>query len=151
MKSPGPGPCGHACSPPRRGASAVSLAVMRRWSIFSLALEQAAAGHGQVAAIVGEPGVGKSRLFYEFVHSHRTRGWLVLEAGSFSYTKDAVYFPVISLLKAYFNIQGTDDHREIRETGKRQTSGPRPGPGGDADRPSGPLRCPGRRICMAIL
>jgi len=34
------------------------------------AIERAAAGHGQVAAIVGEPGVGKSRLVYEFVHSH---------------------------------------------------------------------------------
>ena len=36
------------------------------------ALEQARAGHGQVVAVVGEPGVGKSRLFYEFTHSHRT-------------------------------------------------------------------------------
>ena len=45
------------------------------------ALEQAAAGHGQVVAVVGEPGVGKSRLFYEFIRSHRTRGWLVLESG----------------------------------------------------------------------
>ncbi len=33
---------------------------------------------GQVAAIVGEAGVGKSRLFYEFTHSHRLQGWLVL-------------------------------------------------------------------------
>ena len=43
-------------------------------------LERAAAGHGQVAAIVGEPGVGKSRLVYEFVHSHRMQGWRVLES-----------------------------------------------------------------------
>ena len=40
------------------------------------ALERAGAGHGQVVAVVGEPGVGKSRLFYEFTHSHRTEGWL---------------------------------------------------------------------------
>jgi class 3 adenylate cyclase len=32
-------------------------------------------GHGQVVAIVGEAGVGKSRLVYEFTHSHRTVGW----------------------------------------------------------------------------
>ena len=38
-----------------------------------------AEGHGQVAAIVGEAGVGKSRLVYEFIHSHRLQGWLVLE------------------------------------------------------------------------
>ena len=30
------------------------------------ALEQAKAGHGQIAGVMGEPGVGKSRLFYEF-------------------------------------------------------------------------------------
>ena len=38
------------------------------------ALERAGAGHGQVVAVVGEAGVGKSRLVYEFVHSHRTPG-----------------------------------------------------------------------------
>jgi class 3 adenylate cyclase len=42
-------------------------------------LERAGAGHGQVVAIVGEAGVGKSRLVYEFLHSHHTPGWLVLE------------------------------------------------------------------------
>ena len=37
--------------------------------------------------MVGEPGVGKSRLFWEFTHSHRDEGWLVLESGSVSYGK----------------------------------------------------------------
>src|SRR5262247_3337124 len=44
------------------------------------AVERAGAGHGQVVAAVGEAGVGKSRLVYEVVHSHRTQGWLVLES-----------------------------------------------------------------------
>src|SRR5262245_9886489 len=44
-----------------------------------------AAGQGQVAAIAGEAGVGKSRLVYEFTHSHRLHGWRVLEAASVSY------------------------------------------------------------------
>jgi class 3 adenylate cyclase/tetratricopeptide (TPR) repeat protein len=90
------------------------------------ALEQAGAGHGQVVAIVGEPGVGKSRLFYEFIHSHRTKGWLVLESGSVSYGKATVYFPVIGLLKAYFKIHDSDDQRAIREkvTGKLLTLDP---------------------------
>ena len=44
------------------------------------ALEKAGAGHGQIVAVVGEPGVGKSRLFYEFTRSHRIQGWLILES-----------------------------------------------------------------------
>ena len=80
-------------------------------------------GHGQVAAIVGEAGVGKSRLVYEFTHSHRLHGWLVLEAASVSYGKATSYWPVIDLLKGYFKIQDRDDLREIREkvTGKLLT------------------------------
>jgi hypothetical protein len=51
------------------------------------ALVRASTGRGQVVATVGEAGVGKSRLLYEFVYSHRTQGWLVLEAASVSYGK----------------------------------------------------------------
>jgi class 3 adenylate cyclase/tetratricopeptide (TPR) repeat protein len=79
------------------------------------ALERAAAGHGQAVAIVGEPGVGKSRLVWEVTHSHRTHGWLVLESGSVSYGKATPYLPVIDLLKAYCRIQERDDPRAIRE------------------------------------
>jgi tetratricopeptide (TPR) repeat protein len=79
------------------------------------ALERAAAGHGQTVAVVGEAGVGKSRLVWEFTRSHRTHGWLVLESGSVSYGKATPYLPVIELLKAYCRIQERDDHREIRE------------------------------------
>jgi class 3 adenylate cyclase/tetratricopeptide (TPR) repeat protein len=80
-------------------------------------------GHGQVAAIVGEAGVGKSRLVYEFTHSHRLQGWLVLGSASVSYGKATSYLPVIDLLKGYFKIQDRDDLREIREkvTGKLLT------------------------------
>jgi class 3 adenylate cyclase/tetratricopeptide (TPR) repeat protein len=80
-------------------------------------------GRGQVAAIVGEAGVGKSRLFYEFTHSHRLQGWLVLESASLSYGKATSYLPVIDLLKGYFKIHERDDLREIREkvTGKLLT------------------------------
>jgi predicted ATPase/class 3 adenylate cyclase len=79
------------------------------------ALERAAAGHGQTVAIVGEAGVGKSRLVWEFTRSHRTHGWLMLESGSVSYGKATPYLPVIELLKSYFKIQDRDDQREIRE------------------------------------
>jgi predicted ATPase len=86
-------------------------------------LDRAGAGHGQVVALVGEPGVGKSRLFWEFTHSRRTVDWLFLESGSVSYGKATPYLPLIGLLKAYFKITDRDDQREIREkvTGKLLT------------------------------
>jgi tetratricopeptide (TPR) repeat protein len=76
-----------------------------------------------VAAVVGEAGVGKSRLVYELTHSHRLQGWLILESASVSYGKATSYWPVIDLLKNYFKIQDRDDRREIREkvTGKLLT------------------------------
>jgi class 3 adenylate cyclase/tetratricopeptide (TPR) repeat protein len=77
------------------------------------ALDRAAAGHGQVVAIVGEAGVGKSRFVYEFTHSPRVQGWLILESGSVSYGKATAYLPVIDLFKGYFKIQDRDDPREI--------------------------------------
>jgi predicted ATPase/class 3 adenylate cyclase len=87
------------------------------------ALERAGASRGQVMALVGEPGVGKSRLFWEFTHSRRTVDWLILESGSVSYGKATAYLPVIDLLKAYFDIEDRDDVRKVREkiTGKLLT------------------------------
>ena len=71
-------------------------------------------------ATVGEPGVGKSRLYWEFTHSHRTQGWLIVESGSVSYGKASAYLPVIDLLRAYFQIDTHDNPRKILEkvTGK---------------------------------
>ena len=76
-------------------------------------LDRAAGGHGQVVSIVGEAGVGKSRLTYEFTHSHRVQDWLILEASSVSYGKATSYLPVIDLLKGYFKIGNRDDHRDM--------------------------------------
>jgi predicted ATPase len=58
--------------------------------------------------------VGKSRLVYEFVHSHRNRDWLVLESASVSYGKATPYFPVLDLLKRYAHVEEQDDTRTIR-------------------------------------
>ena len=90
--------------------------VGRRHELDALhqALEQAAAGHGQVVALVGEAGVGKSRLAYEFVHAHPTQGWRVLESASVSYGKATPYFPVIDLLRRYCHVEEQDDPRTVR-------------------------------------
>jgi tetratricopeptide (TPR) repeat protein len=78
------------------------------------ALAQASQGQGQLVALIGEAGVGKSRLVYEFVHGHATQGWRVLESASVSYGKATPYFPVIDLLKRYAHVDDTDDVRAIR-------------------------------------
>jgi predicted ATPase/class 3 adenylate cyclase len=87
------------------------------------ALERAGSGQGQVVAVIGEPGVGKSRLFWEFTQSHRTQGWLPLDSHSVSYGKATPYLPVIDLLKTYCQIEARDDLRRTREklTGKLLT------------------------------
>ena len=78
------------------------------------ALEQAKAGHGQIVGVMGEPGLGKSRLFYEFKLTAQS-GFLVLEAYSVSHGKASPYLPVIELLKGYFDITVEDDERKRRE------------------------------------
>jgi class 3 adenylate cyclase/tetratricopeptide (TPR) repeat protein len=90
------------------------------------ALAQAVAGHGQVMAVIGEPGVGKTRLFHEFTHAFHTQGWLLLETNSTSYGKSTPYLPVIELLKTYIQIEERDDRQRIREklTGRLLTLNP---------------------------
>jgi predicted ATPase/class 3 adenylate cyclase len=79
------------------------------------ALERAAGGHGQVVAIAAEPGVGKSRLIREFLHSDAAQGWRILEAIGVSSGKTTAYLPLVELLKTYLQIDARDDQRTIRD------------------------------------
>ena len=79
------------------------------------ALDLVRSNHGQVVAVVGDPGVGKSRLFWEFVHSHGIGGYLIVESAAVSYGKATPYLPVIEMLRDYFQIEPRDDIRKIRE------------------------------------
>src|SRR5262249_12831922 len=78
------------------------------------AAQEARRGRGQLIPIVGELGVGKPRLFYEFSHRHGAQDWLALETGAVSYGKATPYLPVIDLLRGYFRIEARDDVRAIR-------------------------------------
>jgi class 3 adenylate cyclase/tetratricopeptide (TPR) repeat protein len=96
--------------------------VGRRLEMHALheVLRRATEGGGQVLAVVGHAGVGKSRLLHEFIHSPDTRGWTVLESKSISYGRATPYLPLIDFLKGYFKLVERDDTRTIREkvTGK---------------------------------
>ena len=78
------------------------------------ALELAKGGHGQIVGVMGEPGVGKSRLFYEFKLISQS-SCLVLETFSVSHGKAYPYLPLIDLLKNYFQLGLHDDERLRRE------------------------------------
>src|SRR5215813_4669566 len=72
--------------------------------VFSKLIEETASGKGQILAMVGEPGMGKSRLVHEFARHQLRPGWFVLEGASVSYGKATPYFPLIAMLRQYFQI-----------------------------------------------
>ncbi len=78
------------------------------------ALSQTTQGHGQIVSVVGEPGVGKSRLCYEFKLLSQA-SCLVLETFSVAHGKAYPYLPLVDLLKNYFQITPADDERRRRE------------------------------------
>jgi DNA-binding SARP family transcriptional activator/predicted ATPase len=82
-------------------------------------LESAARGSGQVGAIVGEAGMGKSRLVHEFVHSRCVAGWTILETGATSYDSMATYVPIANLLRRWFKIGERDTQTEADEKLRR--------------------------------
>jgi class 3 adenylate cyclase/tetratricopeptide (TPR) repeat protein len=78
------------------------------------ALARAGEGHGQVFALVGEAGVGKSRLVWEFTQALRG-DWRVLEAAGVSYGRTASYLPVIDLLRRSFGLDARDEPAKVRD------------------------------------
>jgi hypothetical protein len=69
---------------------------------------------GNSVGIMGEPGIGKSRLCYEFTRTHSDPALAALEASATSYDR-VPYLPVIDLLKAYFQLDARDDLQTIRD------------------------------------
>jgi class 3 adenylate cyclase/tetratricopeptide (TPR) repeat protein len=72
-------------------------------------------GRGQVVAVVGEAGVGKSRFVWELVRESEAQGWRVLETGCLSYGRSAPYLPVVELLRTWFGIQEHDEAAAVRQ------------------------------------
>jgi len=74
---------------------------------LSDALRHAEAGQGQLMAVVGEPGVGKSRLFFEFLERRVPATWRILRGQSMPHGKATPYLPIVNLLRHVFEI-GSD-------------------------------------------
>src|SRR5262249_52164877 len=64
-------------------------------------LARVAGGQGQVVGLLGEPGMGKSRLCYEVTTRHLPPAWACLEMRAVAYGQATPYRPIIDLLKAY--------------------------------------------------
>jgi len=111
---------GHAAAPSRlhvaaaRGLSAF-VGCVRELDQLREAAAQVAQGHGQVVAVAGEPGVGKSRVYWEFLHSGELDGWRIFQTGAQSYGTAMPYLPVVRLLHGVFGIAPRDDVAAIQQ------------------------------------
>ena len=110
----GLGRCAPGCSVAARRGLTKFVGREREMEALKHAAELAKAGRGQIVAAMAEPGVGKSRLFFEFKATSQS-GWMVLETFSVSHGKASAYLPVIDLLRSYFEIAAEDDGRKRRE------------------------------------
>jgi class 3 adenylate cyclase/tetratricopeptide (TPR) repeat protein len=81
---------------------------------LSEALKKASSGSGQVVGIVGEAGVGKSRLILELKRSLPEDQYTYLEGRCLNYGGSIAYLPVIDIIKKYFDIKDDDQESEIR-------------------------------------
>ena len=84
-------------------------------ALLAEAAARAASGRGQVVAVLGEPGVGKSRLIWEFTRSTLLQDWVVLEGHAVSYGKESPYLPIVELLGGCVGLQPDDDPATIRQ------------------------------------
>ena len=105
-------------APPRSKAGRVATRLVGRASEMARleeALTRAAEGHAQVVGVVGEPGVGKSRLCDEFARSVLARGITLRRGAGVSHGREVPLLPVLALLRDYFGITDADSPSQARE------------------------------------
>src|SRR5215831_10633822 len=85
----------------------------REMATLHALLAQMATGRGQVVGVVGEPGIGKSRLLYEFRQSLEGKRLIYLTGRCLSYGSTTPYLPVLELLRHNCGIMDTDRPEEI--------------------------------------
>jgi len=72
-------------------------------------------GAGQVVTIIGDAGIGKSRLLYEFGKLLEDENMLYLEGRCISYGKSISYLPILDIIKKMFRIDKLDTERTIKK------------------------------------
>jgi len=81
--------------------------------------ERAKQGRGQAFSIMGEAGVGKSRLLYEFRKTIANEDVTILEGKCLSYSRGVAYHPIIDLYKSNFDIREGDADYQIKDKVER--------------------------------
>jgi class 3 adenylate cyclase/tetratricopeptide (TPR) repeat protein len=81
----------------------------RERDLLRWCFDQAAAGRGQGVGIVGEPGVGKSRLLYEFRRSLEGEEIPWLEGHCVSYGRPMPWSPILQILRAALGLREGED------------------------------------------
>ncbi len=87
----------------------------REMQVLETALAQARDGDGRVVGVVGEPGVGKSRLCLEFVEARRAEGITVFEAHCPAHGKTVPFLPFLEFLRGCFAISSADSDQVARD------------------------------------
>ncbi len=76
-----------------------------QFSALVLELENTMMGEGRVVGVVGEAGIGKSRLCFEFAENCRGKGIRVYEARVLAHGRATPFQPVLELLRDYFGLR----------------------------------------------
>jgi len=79
------------------------------------ALRRAQAGEARAIGVVAEPGIGKSRLYLEFIERCRSEGTEVFEAQGQAHGKAIPFMPILQMLRAFFAIGDNDSEQTARE------------------------------------
>jgi class 3 adenylate cyclase/tetratricopeptide (TPR) repeat protein len=82
-------------------------------------LTRVKAGRGQVVGIVGEPGIGKSRLLYEFRKALEGEPIIWLEGHCVAHGQNTPYLPLVEILRTNFQIEDGDTTLQLREKLRR--------------------------------
>lgn len=103
----------HGTDRPTAGASLVGRAA--ELAVLEDALAQAADGRAQVVGVVGEAGIGKSRLCDEFVSAVGERGIPVVRTAGVSHGRNVPLLPILALLRDYFDINEAGSKAAARD------------------------------------
>jgi class 3 adenylate cyclase/predicted ATPase len=81
------------------------LLLLRRW-------ERTSEGEGQLALIIGEPGIGKSRLVVEFHDRIRDAPHIWLESGGVQFFENTPFYPITEMLSRWLALQDASNSEE---------------------------------------